>query len=357
MTGHRLNIPKVITIGPDIEGQGGIASVLKVYRKHYSDFSYLPTNSRHGHVAGYFTLISTLARLPFKRLAGYDTIHAHGASGKSFMRKRLVLRWAQFLGFRTIFHCHGGNFREYAARTGTDRMKSMLSGFDAVACLSEKWRRIFSEELGCPKAKIVQNIVEPPSEPKSPALPKPGEALRLLFLGKIGREKGIYELVHALSILKEKGIAVRLTVGGTGDEESMRRAAEANGVDDMIDYAGWVEGEDKDRLLETHHILVLPSYIEGLPICLLEAGTAAMPAIATPVGAVTELIHDGVNGSIVPVGDSKALAEAIESYAADPSLIERQGIKAGEVVRGYYPDAVRLQLDRLYKSLTPSDTQ
>ncbi len=343
---------KVLTVGPDIEGRGGISSVLKVYRRHIPGFSFLPTNSRRGHAAGYLKLLKALALIPFYRMKGYNIVHAHGGSGKSFVRKRIVLKWASAFGFKTVFHCHGGGFADYSRETGVENMRRMLSDYDALVCLSESWRKYFSTKLGCKDAVVIENIVERPGVIAEKAAFKAGETLKLLFLGKICREKGIFELVEALAVLRNRNIPVSLTVGGIGpEEESMRSAAEQAGISTAISYVGWVEGHKKDELMRTHHVMILPSYIEGMPISLLEAGAHGMPSVATDVGAVSEIVNNGISGTIIPVGDSDALAAAIEEYASDPRLLADRGREATLIASAHFPEKIASQLDRLYDNL------
>src|SRR5205085_11381091 len=80
---------------------------------------------------------------------------------------------------------------------------------------------------------------------------------------------------------------------------------------------GPVFGADKVKLLSGSDVLLLPSYSEGLPYALLEAMAAGVPVIATPVGAIPDVVSDGIHGFLVPPRDGKAIAEAIAVLAGD----------------------------------------
>lgn len=352
MTPVKKKKAKVLYVGPDIRGAGGISSVLQTYSHALGAFAYLPTNSRHGNPAGALKLLCTLAQLPLRRLQGYNVLHAHGASGKSFIRKTIVMRWAKLFGYRTVFHCHGGAFADYCREAGEDVVARKLAKCSGVAVLTDWWADYFATVLHCPRVEVVPNIIELPAEPVTRCLRQASKPLRLLFMGKICHDKGIFDLLDALgSRRKEFEGRVLLTIGGDGETDAMRRRIDELGIDNMVRYAGWIGAYEKDAALRTADVLVLPSYIEGVPISLLEAGAYALPSLATRVGGIPSLIKHGVNGTLVAAGDVSALAEAIATYVADPQLCFAQGEAAARMVVPYLPEAVAQKLAKLHRSI------
>lgn len=348
---------RVLMTGPSLKATGGISSVLKSYSRTLDDFHFLPTNSRHGSLAGAFVLAATLAAFPFCRLAGYDTVHAHSAMGKSFYRKRIVLTWARLLGFRTIFHCHAGGFRTFAESHNKAGIKAFLHKCDAVVVLGQVWKEYFSGEMECPNVHILHNMVEPPERPVEPHTPAPGR-LNLLFIGKICADKGIYDLLRALEDNRTAFAGrVFLKLAGPGDTDELQAYIREHGLGDMARYVGTLYGADKDRELRAADALILPSHFEGLPVVLLEAGTYALPSIATTVGSIPELIADGVSGTLVPPRDTDAMAAAIRRYLDNPSLVESEGREAARRARAYYPEAIAADLSRIYASIAAQNTR
>lgn len=345
---HRPRRPRVLTVGPDIKGKGGISAVLQAYRRSFGDFRFAATNSRHGSAAGAVALAWLLLRLPFFRLAGYNTVHAHGASGKSFIRKRIVLGWARLLGFRTIFHCHGGGFRGYAESAGMEKIARRLAGYDAVAALTDGWAGFFRDSLGCPNVHVIPNIVEKPSR----TAPAPGGFLNFIFLGKLCPEKGVYDLLEAIRTVAAKYPGrFRLIVGGNGETERFLARAAELGVDSCIDFRGWIGPAAKAEIFGAGGVLVLPSYIEGMPISILEACSYGLPSISTPVGGIPELVADGESGMLVAPGDSQALAAAIGRYIENPDLAAKHGEAARLRALPHFPEEVCRALDGLYASI------
>lgn len=342
---------RVLMTGPSLKATGGISSVLKSYSRTLADFHFLPTNSRHGSIAGAFVLASTLVLMPFYRLAGYNAVHAHSAMGKSFYRKRIVLDWARFLGFRTIFHCHAGGFRDFVESHNKADIKAFLHKCDSVVVLGEVWEKYFTEDLGCPDVHILHNMVVPPERPVEPHIPVPGR-FNMLFIGKICADKGIYDLLKALEDNRDRfGGRVHLKLAGPGETAELESYIREHNLSDMAQYVGTLYGADKDRELRAADALILPSHFEGLPVVLLEAGTYALPSIATTVGSIPELIADGVNGTLVPPRDTAAMGAAIERYLDAPSLVESQGCEAARRAKAYYPDAIAADLNAIYASI------
>ena len=341
---------KVLTVGPALGDRGGISSVLSAYRRNFPDFAFAATNSRHGTIAGAFVLAWLLVRLPFFRLSGYRILHAHSAAGKSFVRKRIILAWARALGYRTVFHIHSGYFAGYARKEGLEKIGAILRNYDAVAALSPAMADGISTSLGCATVDVIPNIVEAPDTP--PAKQNSNGPLQLIFLGKICRDKGIFDLLETLSAGRGRysGRLV-LNVGGAGDDALFDAETKRLGLGSMVRKLGWIGSEAKRRLLQKGGVMVLPSYVEGMPITLLEAGAYALPSIASRAGAITELIEDNANGILIDAGDRQALAAAIDRYLSDPALRRRHGDEARRRIEPHLPHGVAKALENIYRRL------
>ncbi len=85
---------------------------------------------------------------------------------------------------------------------------------------------------------------------------------------------------------------------------------------------------------------MLPSYTEGLPAVLYEAGAFQLPVITTPVGSIPDFIEPERNGLLVPPGDVEALADALARVARDPELRRRLGTQLAADVASYHPDRI-----------------
>ena len=128
------------------------------------------------------------------------------------------------------------------------------------------------------------------------------------------------------------------------------KLADELGICDKCRFIGWAAGEKKDEAFQNSSIFCLPSKNEGMPMSVLEAMSYGLATIATPVGGVPQIINDGVNGFLSPVGDVTALAEKLDVLMSDNALKERIG-KCGRacIEESFSLDAYMDQIDTIYE--------
>lgn len=143
--------------------------------------------------------------------------------------------------------------------------------------------------------------------------PPPGP-LRLLFIGRLIRDKGIYELVGAVKQLRDQGIVIQLSVLGerdTGNPSAVPAdVLEQWGKDGLVDWLG--HRDDVRPFIAACDAVVLPSYREGMPRALLEAAAMGRPMVATDVPGCRDIVRDGETGFLCSPRDPEALANAIK---------------------------------------------
>jgi glycosyltransferase involved in cell wall biosynthesis len=159
------------------------------------------------------------------------------------------------------------------------------------------------------------------------------QILELLFLSNLIESKGVFVLLDALRILKNKKITFHCNfVGGEGDVSSQQlkqKISELN-LEDKVTYHGKQFSADKYRLFNRSDIFVLPTFYENecFPLVLLEAMQFSLPLISTYEGAIPEIIENGVNGFLIKQRDKVDLANKIQQLIEKPSLrksMERKG--------------------------------
>jgi glycosyltransferase involved in cell wall biosynthesis len=144
-------------------------------------------------------------------------------------------------------------------------------------------------------------------------------------IGRIEKPKGFSFLIEAISKCRTSGADCKCIIAGDGSEAgNLRSEIHRLELDDAIIMPGW--RHDIADLLSAMDIFVQPSILrEGLPLALAEAASAGLPLIATPIGGNPEIVEDGANGFIVPVGDSGALAQKIRYLMENGREAARMG--------------------------------
>lgn len=189
--------------------------------------------------------------------------------------------------------------------------------------------------------------------------PEPGAPLRLAFVGRLSRDKGVYELVEAVDRLRARGIAVRLLLAGAGsEEEPLRQRVRELALKREVSLLGALDKERKACLLSLADAFVLPSHREGLPYALLEAMAAGAVPLVTPVGAIPEVVSEGVHGLFVPRGDPQAIADAVTALAADrPALARMSAACRAHAAAAFSIERTAAELRALYASLLNPDVR
>jgi len=154
---------------------------------------------------------------------------------------------------------------------------------------------------------------------------EPG-TLMLGCAGRLSVEKGHKYLLEMLVHLKEKEIPCRLLLAGTGKlAESLKGMAKSLGVDEMVDFLGFVE--DMPAFYSSLDVFLLPSHYEGFGYVLIEAMASRKPVVAFDVKSTSEIVEHGISGYLVPPGQVQDLALRVMELAGDEPLRHRMGQK------------------------------
>jgi glycosyltransferase involved in cell wall biosynthesis len=147
------------------------------------------------------------------------------------------------------------------------------------------------------------------------------------LVGRMLRDKGVREFVEAAHRLHDGGVAARFVLVGYPDPENpssipLEQLRSWHGQKG-VEWWGWEE----DMIGTWHqvHIACLPSYREGLPKALLEAAACGLPIVTTDAVGCREVVRNGDNGLLVPIGDAQALADALRTLIFDADLRRRMG--------------------------------
>jgi len=179
----------------------------------------------------------------------------------------------------------------------------------------------------------------------------------ILYAGRFSRLKGVFDLIDASTDLVRGGSEFQLILigNGTADEEALLlERIEARGIRGIAHVYGATN--TYQEILCGADIFVLPSYVEGLPIGLLEAMANGLPVVATNVGGIPEVVREGIDGKLVPPGDIAALRDALAWMVTHPRERVVMGVRAAERARANFSEErmVSAYLS-LYHELTGSE--
>ena len=147
---------------------------------------------------------------------------------------------------------------------------------------------------------------------------------RLPLIGYIGRmsaEKGVQHFVQALPAILSDREELQVLIGGDGDlKEAIEASLQEQGVSACVDLPGWISHDVLPNYLNQLRLLVLPSYTEGLPNIMLEAMACGTPVLATPVGAIPDVIIDRKTGFIMENNSPECIAANVVRALSSPDL-------------------------------------
>lgn len=147
-------------------------------------------------------------------------------------------------------------------------------------------------------------------------------------------DKGVKEFVEAARILRKEGAAARFALVGDGDPDNPASIPTSTLKDweRRGDVEWWGFRGDMPDVFQQAHIVILPSYREGLPKVLLEAAACGRPIVATDTPGCREIVRDGVNGFLVPVRDPLSLARAVKRLIDSKELRQQMGGEGRRIV-------------------------
>jgi glycosyltransferase involved in cell wall biosynthesis len=336
-------------IGPGRDVTGGMSELLKMLSADpfWTEYGceWLETCDARSRAAKLFALLRALIR--FRAALGSRAIvHIHAGSGTSFIRKSLFLICAKLSGRKVVLQLHTTDalFRT----TPLALIRAVLTRADAVVVLSSR----FADELRARIPGIVVEVLrnpvwEPPLERRKPA----NGPVTILFLGRIEESKGVFDLLRAFAIVRKTHPATRLRLAASGAIAEARVVCRELGIEDAVEFLGWVSGGVKAEALNSAGIFCLPSHYEALPLSLLEAMSFGLPAVCTSVGAVPEVLTHGKTGLLVEAHDVNGLAAALSLLIGNPEMRTAIGAAAERASREYSIDAFAARLGGLYARL------
>jgi len=281
-------------------------------------------------------------------------VHIHFASRGSTLRKMILADMVIRAGRPLVLHAHGGYFDQFHRRLPAVLRRTVdgiLQRANVLIALSSRWRDFYVNE--CEVSPSHVTVLPNPVRWTAEVPNRSGRSVvQFLFLGHMCQKKGTYDLVNAFAALPDAIRArARLTLAGDGDLEAIRKLAEPYG--EQVRVLSWIDGAERERLLAQSDVFVLPSYHEGVPMALLEAMAAGLPAIVTPVGGIPDVLRHGVEGLMVEPARVTELSAAMARLVDHDGERIASGRRAHERARNYDIHAYARSLAEIYQRIAP----
>lgn len=216
-----------------------------------------------------------------------------------------------------------------------DHVRRLGRYWNAVVAVSDQVRRKTIEV--CPEVadRITTIPIGVRIPPQQPSRPPAHDRLRVVYHGILKQhQKRVLDFPRIVQAAIDLGVPVELTIVGAGPDELALRAAAASLVEQgAIRFAGVVSPDDTPAILERHDVYLLASEFEGMPNALIEAmGRGLVPVVSRMTSGIPELVRDGENGFMAPIGDAPAFAERLRTLWADSDLRDRMAASAFRTV-------------------------
>ncbi len=361
---------KVLMVGPDRGVHGGISAVVnELYDAGLvkcAEIEYIGTMKEGSKAKKFCVALTAYIRFIFE-LKNYDIVHVHFSSDTSFYRKSHFIKVAYKCGKKIVLHQHGGDFKTFYEKElsdrGRKRVRKVLGMGNVMLVLTESWKDYFSKITDPGKIVVLPNGINLNGHGADGALTngvslscssndmKEGKDFnKILFLGRVCKDKGMDELLEAVVALHDENPKVQLFIGGIFEDSIYRQKVEQ--LKDFVTYLGWITGEEKEKYLDECGTLVLPSYYEGFPVSIIEAMFHRCAVVASAVGGIPEIITNGENGILISPKDSGELKNALLRLNNNNDFAIALG-EAGrkEVIKKYSVEGNIKKLMAIYEEL------
>jgi len=328
---------KILITGPALAGSGGVASYYNAVLPHLRQqddlgIQYLEIGSYDSSGGILHPLVDQVRFLRTLARIRPAVVHVNPSLNlRSFIRDGLFVYQAKRLGYPVVVFFRGWdeNFESAVARMWLWFFRRTYLKADAFVVLATAVRNKLTEwgvsapiQLGTTtvSSDLLRNFSISEKAEKLAADP----LVKILFLSRVEKEKGVIEAMEAVTMLRAKGKPVALTVAGDGAAmRAVRKFADQHdALKEFLFIVGEVRGNNKSSLLASHHIFCFPSYTEGMPNSVLEAMAFGMPVITCPVGGLRDFFENGKMGYLAKQKSVTDIVDAIERLINDRNAMK-----------------------------------
>lgn len=333
---------KVLNIGPSLnKSRGGMATVIKgIHDSEVLNESYdidFFTSFIDG-VKIWRVIYSIFAIIHFRFIyKKYNLFHIHVASYTSTVRKLMYADFLKKHKKKVIIHIHGGSYIKFyngLTKEKQEKLTSKLNNVDMVIALSEEWKMRLEDCIGIKNCVVLKNGID--ISKFSDAVTSVADNQKsFLMLGRLCKNKGVYDLIEAVEMIKREEPEIQIFLAGDGEVEKVKMLVQKKGLQHNLHVVGWIDSAEKISLLKKVSVLILPSYHEGLPMSILEGMAAGKAIISTKVGAIPNVVNSE-NGILIDAGDVSSLIAAMKLCLNSEEMLRSMSEKNRKKIEEYY---------------------
>lgn len=252
------------------------------------------------------------------------------AKGSAFYKDSLIALLVKGFGVRMAYHFHNKGVSTRQHKALDDFLyKSVFKNAHAIL-LSNYLYPDVEKYFTADRVHYCPNGIPDIDRREKTKEKRLKEKVELLFLSNLIESKGVFVLLEACEILKQKGLSYHCTyVGGEGDvnAQQLQEKVKELGLAEHVCYVGKKYGEEKEKVFSKADIFTFPTYYhnETFGLVNLEAMQFCLPIVSTFEGGIPEVVEDGITGFLVPQQNAKALAEKLEILILNPALRQQMG--------------------------------
>ncbi|AZQ43119.1 glycosyltransferase family 4 protein [Nonlabens ponticola] len=337
-----MSLKKILIIGPFPQPTTGVSLANKVvydqlsrgaaYRVSSINSSFPDFNEKLGAISAKKLWFYLKLQLSFYKVLGKDILYL--TPGQTFfgvVKYSLFILMARITGAQIIQHIHG-NFlgRQYHMLTGIKKLlfHHLMSQTDKGIVLSDSLKPNFEPFIESEKIYSLKNfVIDELFLPQQVIAKKEYNKLQIVYLSNLMEEKGIFDVLAALKILKEKGISYQARIAGNISSEKTHEFDQLFADLQYTQYVGVVDVQQKKDLLLWSNVFILPTYysMEGQPISILEAMATGNLCLVTPHSGIPDIFVEAENGFFVEARNPASITNALEKLSSNPDEMSRIG--------------------------------
>lgn len=306
---------KIITVTYGDSVRGGITTVNAIFREFFPDMYFHAAHKARTNIVAY-AWYSIRAWFVFFRLILREKpllVQIHTGSRWDYIRHIPYILFSRLIGVRVLLHFRGNLDGGFCRNPAYIRaiIKWVICRADLFVFQTSSLERDFHKRVRPVRSLVIPNPLTN-NYLDHPVKPLESRDHRILFMGRYNEDKGITELLAAARAHVAEDNSVIYEAHGEGPLPE--------NPPERTEWLGWVDDPEKRELYCNAKLLVLPSYTEGFPNCIVEAMACGTPVVATRVGGIPDMVRDGIHGLLVEPHDASALYEALNRLLTDNDL-------------------------------------